>query len=84
LDTLGKDEKGFIELGVFYCQGGVSANQVFSLSHKAELRREDLCCFADNNPGSNVKMITCNDNQNQKWSHIKVKNLIIIIIIITF
>lgn len=59
-------------MGIFFCQGGVSANQVFSLSHKGELRREDLCCFADNNPGSNIKMISCNGNSNQLWNHLKV------------
>jgi hypothetical protein len=76
MDTLGKDEKGSIELAVFFCQGGASANQVFSLSHKDELRREDLCCYAENNAGSTVKMMLCNGQSNQKWTHIKVSLLL--------
>lgn len=72
MDTLGKDEKGSLELGIFFCQGGTSANQVFSWSHSYELRREDLCCVGNSNPGSTVQMIGCNGQENQKWDHTKV------------
>jgi hypothetical protein len=75
-DTLGKDEKGRIDLGVFYCQGGASANQVFSLSHKNELRREDLCCSGSNAPGSSVIMEPCWDKSNQKWKHTKSSTIV--------
>ncbi len=70
-DTLGKDEKGRIDMGVFYCQGGASANQVFSLSKKDELRREELCCSGNKNPGSIVIMEPCWGKPNQKWTHTK-------------
>ncbi len=71
-DTLGKDEQGDIDLGVYNCQSGSSAFQRFSLSYKNELRLEDTCCYADNVPGSNVKMKNCNENEYQKWHHVKV------------
>jgi polypeptide N-acetylgalactosaminyltransferase len=69
LDTLGKDEKGAINLGIYYCQGGVSANQVFSLSKDNQLRREDLCCIGNNSPGYVVTMTHCSGSSNEKWSH---------------
>ncbi len=68
---MGKDEKGSLELGVYFCQGGASANQVFSLSNKDELRREDLCCQGRNTEGSTVMMYTCSGNSNEKWTHKK-------------
>ncbi len=71
LDTLGKDEKSSIQLGVYFCQGGVSANQVFSLSNKDELRREDLCVLTQGSAGSVVQMNHCSGNSNEKWTHTK-------------
>lgn len=70
-DTLGKDEKGRIDLGVFFCQGGASANQVFSLSKTYELRREDLCCTGHRTAGSPVIMEPCWGKSSQKWNHTK-------------
>ena len=70
-DTLGKDEKGQVDMGVFFCQGGGSANQVFSLSKKDELRREELCCTGNKTPGSLVLMEPCWGKSNQKWKHKK-------------
>lgn len=69
LDTLGKDEHSAIQLGVYFCQGGVSANQVFSLSKNDELRREDLCCTGSSE-GQSIYMHSCSvDSTNQKWKH---------------
>ncbi|CAF0715034.1 unnamed protein product [Brachionus calyciflorus] len=69
LDTLGKDEKKNIELGVFFCQNGASANQVFSLSNSDELRREDVCCVGQSSAGSVVRLVYCNGMASQKWIH---------------
>jgi polypeptide N-acetylgalactosaminyltransferase len=77
LDTLGKDEKGLIDLGVYFCQGGVSANQVFSLSKKNELRREDLCCYGASTRGSVVKMQMCYNSDLQHWTHSKETKAIV-------
>ncbi len=52
LDTLGKNERGSIELGVYFCQSGASESQFFSLSNNDELRREDFCCHGSKNDGS--------------------------------
>ena len=71
LDTLGKDEKGIIDLGVFFCQGGSSANQVFSWSNIYELRREDLCCSGSSTVGARVRMHHCSGSKSEKWSHTK-------------
>lgn len=76
LDTLGKDEKGSIQLGVYFCQGGVSANQVFSLSKSDELRREDLCVLSYGSAGSVVMMNHCSGNGNEKWKHSKAGPII--------
>uniref|UniRef100_A0A914D7F1 Polypeptide N-acetylgalactosaminyltransferase n=1 Tax=Acrobeloides nanus TaxID=290746 RepID=A0A914D7F1_9BILA len=43
LDTLQRDEKGTINLGVFACQGGGSSAQVFSLTKTGQFRREMTC-----------------------------------------
>ena len=71
LDTLGKDEKTSIQLGVYFCQGGVSANQVFSLSNSDELRREDLCALSHGGAGSVVQMNHCSGARSEKWKHSK-------------
>ncbi|VDD93151.1 unnamed protein product [Enterobius vermicularis] len=43
LDTLQRDEKSTINLGVFSCQSGGSSSQVFSLTKTGQLRRETTC-----------------------------------------
>jgi polypeptide N-acetylgalactosaminyltransferase len=76
LDTLGKDEKGSLPLGIFFCQNGVSANQVFSWSKSYELRREDLCCAGQNSPGSQIIMYHCSGNTNERWNHTKSGHIV--------
>ena len=70
-DTLNQDEKRRIDLGVYFCQNGASANQVFSLSKKDELRTEVLCVTARKKPGSQLYLDRCADKFSQKWKHIK-------------
>lgn len=76
LDTLGKNENQYIDLGVYFCQGGASANQVFSLSHTNELRREDVCCVGQSE-GSPVKLVPCTGSSEQKWTHSKEEKTIV-------
>jgi len=71
LDTLGQDEKGSLKVGIFYCQGGVSANQVFSWTFTKQLRREDKCCSGSSSVGSEMMLRSCNDGNSQKWNHTK-------------
>jgi polypeptide N-acetylgalactosaminyltransferase len=71
LDTLGANEEGMINLGVYFCQDK-SFNQYFSLSRNYELRREDFCASSGNSPGSTVQLSNCHDGENQKWTHTKV------------
>jgi hypothetical protein len=77
LDTLGKDEKTSFSLGVFFCQGGTSANQVFSLSKADELRREDLCSSGAGKEGSDVQMVPCYGDKMHKWTHSKKSSSIV-------
>ena len=60
-----------IQLGIYFCQGGVSANQVFSLSKKDELRREDLCVISHGTPGAVATMNQCTGRSSEKWRHQK-------------
>ena len=71
LDTLGKNERGSIELGVYFCQSGASESQFFSLSNNDELRREDFCCHGSKTDGSIIMMSDCSGNSNEKWTHKK-------------
>ena len=72
LDTLGTNEQGMINLGVYYCQDK-SFNQYFSLSRNDELRREDFCASASgNSEGTSVQLSDCHDGANQKWTQTKV------------
>lgn len=71
LDTLGQDEKVSFHVGVFSCQNGISANQIFSLSLNDELRREEGCAQI-NRIGDKPIVHTCNsNNSNQKWKYFK-------------
>ncbi len=75
MDTLGKDEKGSIQLAIFSCQNGASANQYFSLSKADQLRREDTCAVSSgNNPDSMTVILSQCDyvDKSQKWTHEKV------------
>ncbi|KAK0417332.1 hypothetical protein QR680_012948 [Steinernema hermaphroditum] len=56
LDTLQRDEKNNIDLGVFSCQGGGSSSQVFSLTKTNVLRREMGCARASDSLGNRKKM----------------------------
>uniref|UniRef100_A0A914XMH8 Ricin B lectin domain-containing protein n=1 Tax=Plectus sambesii TaxID=2011161 RepID=A0A914XMH8_9BILA len=81
LDTLQRDEKSTINLGVFGCQSGGSSSQVFSLSNKDELRREETCADSverrDGIGKANVRMIHCTGAMaSQAWKHIKNKQLV--------
>lgn len=70
LDTLGKDEKTSFEVGVFSCQGGGSAAEVFSLSKRKELRREESCLQTTGGERSSVMLIPCYGSRgSQEWKH---------------
>lgn len=78
LDTMGKDEKTVFDIGVFSCQGGASANEVFSLSQTNELRREEGCLTSNGNNGDNVSLQSCSSgDEKQKWKHDKTNSSII-------
>lgn len=75
MDTLGRDEKGSIQLAVFSCQNGASANQYFSLSKVDQLRREDTCAVASGNSPESMGVILSQCDyvdKSQKWTHDKV------------
>ncbi|XP_052807229.1 probable N-acetylgalactosaminyltransferase 9 isoform X1 [Mya arenaria] len=69
LDTMGKDEKTVFDIGVFSCQGGASASEVFSLSKKGELRREDSCCSSGGGNGDKIALTRCFDDSKQRFTH---------------
>ena len=58
-------------MGIYPCHES-SENQMLSFTHKFELRRDDLCCYAENIPGSPLKMGNCDSSESQKWTHKKV------------
>lgn len=66
LDTLGAKEENHYILGMFYCQGGKSANQVFTLTKSGELRRETTCAVVWS---GKVHMTVCLGSSDQKWHH---------------
>nr|XP_022307338.1 probable N-acetylgalactosaminyltransferase 9 isoform X2 [Crassostrea virginica] len=70
LDTLQKDEKTTFNMGLYSCQNGASANEVFSLSISDELRREEAC-LTTVSAGGNVPLEPCTGAANQKWKHDK-------------
>ena len=75
LDTLGKDEKSSLQLAIFSCQNGASANQYFSLTKKDQLRREDTCAVISGrvSDGTGVILSQCDySDRSQKWTHEKV------------
>ncbi|CAH1789536.1 unnamed protein product [Owenia fusiformis] len=76
LDTLGKDEKKVIPIGVYSCQGGASASEVFTLSLAGELRREETCADASaSNP--NVVLRSCHGGKsNQYFKYDKISKTI--------
>ncbi|XP_048755192.2 probable N-acetylgalactosaminyltransferase 9 isoform X2 [Ostrea edulis] len=75
LDTLQKDEKIVFDMGLYSCQNGGSANEVFSLSINDELRREEACLTALSE-GGHVPLEPCTGSANQKWKHDKEKMVI--------
>ncbi|TKR67082.1 hypothetical protein L596_023287 [Steinernema carpocapsae] len=56
LDTLQRDEKGTITVGVYSCQSGGSSSQFFSLTKENVLRRELSCAKAADSLGNRKKM----------------------------
>ncbi|VDN53528.1 unnamed protein product [Dracunculus medinensis] len=72
LDTLQKDEKNPINLGLFSCQSGGSSAQLFSLTNDGRLRRESSCAKAvrhrEDGPGI-VRMVDC-AGSNLKWVYL--------------
>lgn len=71
LDTLGEDEKKSFHIGVFSCQNGISANQVFSLSLKNQLRREEGC-LEIYKIGDKPMLYSCDSHKsNQQWIYFK-------------
>ncbi|KAK7479302.1 hypothetical protein BaRGS_00029472 [Batillaria attramentaria] len=78
LDTLQKDEKIEFQMGMFSCQNGASANQVFSLSMNDELRREEGCLDSLGGDGDKLTLKQCHYKKaTMKWKHDKEKNKII-------
>ncbi|XP_059168211.1 probable N-acetylgalactosaminyltransferase 9 isoform X2 [Physella acuta] len=77
LDTLQKDEKSVFDIGMFFCQNGGSASQVFSLTHEGQLRREEACLEASGSSGSHVSLMPCHGSSSQQWIHDKSKNTVI-------
>lgn len=75
LDTLQKDEKTVFDMGIYSCQNGASANEVFSLSINDELRREEACLTVVSE-GGRVPLEACTGAANQKWKHDKEKLII--------
>ncbi len=76
MDTLGKDEKGSIQLAIFSCQNGASANQYFSLSKADQLRREDTCAISSGREPDTLTVILSHcdyADKSQKWTHEKVR-----------
>ncbi|XP_069110919.1 probable N-acetylgalactosaminyltransferase 9 isoform X2 [Argopecten irradians] len=71
LDTLGKDEKTTFNMGLFSCQNGASASEVFSLSMDDELRREEGCMEYHGQSGGHPQLVNCNGAAKQKWKHDK-------------
>ncbi|CAG2241440.1 GALNT [Mytilus edulis] len=74
LDTLQKDEKITFNMGLFSCQNGASANEVFSISIDNELRREEGCLA--HHSGKDVPLENCNGAKSHKWVHDKEKGTI--------
>jgi polypeptide N-acetylgalactosaminyltransferase len=69
LDTLQRDEKSTIRLGVFACQGGGSSAQLFSLTKDNQLRREMTCAevrASDSEKTGAVYLSECSGSSN-KW-----------------
>uniref|UniRef100_A0A7E4VRV4 Polypeptide N-acetylgalactosaminyltransferase n=1 Tax=Panagrellus redivivus TaxID=6233 RepID=A0A7E4VRV4_PANRE len=69
LDTLQRDEKGSIKLGVFSCQGPGSSAQLFSLTKKNLLRREMTCVevrVSEDTKKGQVWLSSCTPG-SQKW-----------------
>ncbi|XP_060079724.1 probable N-acetylgalactosaminyltransferase 9 [Ylistrum balloti] len=77
LDTLGKDEKVTFDVGLFSCQNGASASEVFSLSMDNELRREEGCMTYHGQTGGHPQLVNCNGAASQKWKHDKNTGTII-------
>ncbi|VDM42902.1 unnamed protein product [Toxocara canis] len=71
VDTLQRDEKSVITLGVFPCQTTGSSAQVFSLTNDGAFRREITCATVlrdrEDGPKGTVRMLPCGDS-NDKWS----------------
>ena len=87
LDTLGRDEKGSIQLAIFSCQNGASANQYFSLTKTDQLRREDTCAVSSGSgPDSYTVILSHCDymDRTQKWTHEKVGIVVIVIFLTKF
>ncbi|XP_041365720.1 probable N-acetylgalactosaminyltransferase 9 isoform X2 [Gigantopelta aegis] len=71
-DSLHRDDKIEYDVGLYYCQGGNSMNQVFSYSTNDELRREEVCLNAGAENGTVARMLTCDkDKPTMKWNYNK-------------
>ncbi|XP_046573297.1 probable N-acetylgalactosaminyltransferase 9 [Haliotis rubra] len=78
LDTLGREDKIEYDLGVFSCQHGASANELFSLSKTNELRREEVCLDSQGDDGSVARMMLCfKKTPGMKWKYDVVQGTII-------
>jgi polypeptide N-acetylgalactosaminyltransferase len=87
LDTLGKEEKGSIDLAIFSCQNGASANQYFSLTKTNQLRREDTCSSSSRHSSDSMGVVLSQCDymdKNQKWTHEQVIVVLIKIFISIF
>lgn len=70
LDTMGRDEKATFNMGLFYCQNGKSSSEVFSLTKRDEIRREEMCLDALGKLNQTVSVMHCHEQRgNQEWKH---------------
>ncbi|KAI6220091.1 Ricin B-type lectin domain-containing protein [Aphelenchoides fujianensis] len=74
IDTLQRDEKETINLGVFSCQPGGSSAQFLSLANDGRLRRE-VTCATVNADTKHVVMPDCS-HQTDKWTYDKETKLL--------
>uniref|UniRef100_A0A8D8VIZ5 Polypeptide N-acetylgalactosaminyltransferase n=1 Tax=Cacopsylla melanoneura TaxID=428564 RepID=A0A8D8VIZ5_9HEMI len=67
LDTMNQDEEQNIGISLYECQYP-SMNQMFALSVKNEIRREEVCAELD--PQTKlIRFYSCHGGSNQKWEY---------------
>uniref|UniRef100_A0A0L8I360 Ricin B lectin domain-containing protein n=3 Tax=Octopus bimaculoides TaxID=37653 RepID=A0A0L8I360_OCTBM len=71
LDTLGQNENVDINVAVFSCQNGISTSQIFSLSLKNELRRENGCLQILQTGDKPTLQLCDGEKKVQEWKYFK-------------